>query len=175
MELDIHADIVAGKSLGGIQLLSEVGSYWSLLREEKSKLQLDYHQGEIHTVVYALKSKFMEINVDVRTGLIYKVSALPGYAGNFLGWIKIGTPMPEVWEAELDFDYDDAEMGFFSARFPGISLEPDIIDPLEEDFPSLTVGAITIADPEYIKKANAAAAGRMSWEDFKKHFCQDET
>lgn len=171
MEIDIHADIVAGKSLGGIQLLSEVGSYWSLLREENSKLQLDHHQGEIHTVVYALKSKFVEINVDVRTGLIYKVSALPGYTGHFLGWITIGTPMSQVWEAELDFDYDDAEMGFFSARFPGISLEPDIIDPLEEDFPFLKVGVITIADPEYIKKANAAAWGWVNWEEFKNHFC----
>lgn len=57
VEIDIHADVVAGKSLGGIQLLDQIFRYWSLLREETSKRQLDYHQGEIHTVVYAVKKK----------------------------------------------------------------------------------------------------------------------
>ena len=170
VEIDIHADIVAGKTLGGVQLLDQVSRYWSLLREENSKRQLDYHQGEIHTVVYVMKKKAIEINVHVRTGLIYKISALRDYAGNFLGWIKIGTAMSEIWNRGLDFEYDDAEMSFFSTKFPGISLEPDIIDPLEADFPSLKVGVITIAAPEYIKMSNAAAEGWISWKELRDHF-----
>lgn len=47
--------------------------------------------------------------------------------------------MSEIWNRGLDLEYDDAEMSFFSTNFPGITLEPDIIDPLEEDFPLLKV------------------------------------
>ena len=151
MEIDIYADIVPGKSLGGFDISESVVKYWSLLDFYSSLGKLGCSQTSISTVRYSFSGAPVELSVDIRTGKIYKISALVGYVGSFLKKIKVGDSINKVLDQDLGFRYEDFDMAFFSSVYPGIVLEPDIYDPLPEDMPKLNIEAITIIDIDYFK------------------------
>ena len=129
--MDIYADILPGRSLGG----------FALLECYDQRLGLEYTPISTHAIRYSFPNDTVELNVDVQTGIIYKISALTNYKGTLLGSIHVGDSIPDVLQNDTSFIYDD------------FALEPDVHDPWPEDFPYLRIGAITIFDAEYIRNA----------------------
>ena len=109
-----------------------------------------YEMAGYHTVIYELTDYFIEFRVDMSTGLIYRISALPGYTGKFHNNIAIGMPMAEVHDMNLGFEYSDFTEDFSSPLFPGLLLEPDLDDPWPEELPHVKVERIVVFDGEYI-------------------------
>lgn len=141
--MDIYADILPGRSLGG----------FALLECYDQRLGLEYTPISTHAIRYSFPNDTVELNVDVQTGIIYKISALTNYKGTLLGSIHVGDSIPDVLQNDPSFIYDDFEMAYFSEGSPGVALEPDVHDPWPEDFPYLRIDAITIFDAEYIRNA----------------------
>ena len=122
--MDIYADILPGRSLGG----------FALLECYDQRLGLEYTPISTHAIRYSFPNDTVELNVEVQTGIIYKISALTNYKGTLLGSIRVGDSIPDVLQNDPSFIYD-------------------VHDPWPEDFPYLRIGAITIFDAEYIRNA----------------------
>lgn len=102
MHFTSNADIIPNKSLGGITLLEPVSKYWSsIVQCQPTREKILYEMAGYHTVIYELTDYFIEFRVDMSTGLIYRISALPGYTGKFHNNIAIGMPMAEVHDMNL--------------------------------------------------------------------------
>ena len=126
---------------------------FALLECYDQRLGLEYTPISTHAIRYSFPNDTVELNVDVQTGIIYKISALTNYKGTLLGSIHVGDSIPDVLQNDPSFIYDDFEMAYFSEGSPGVALEPDVHDPWPEDFPYLRIGAITIFDAEYVRNA----------------------
>jgi len=146
MHFTSNAAIIPSKSLGGITLLEPVSKYWSsIVQCQPTREKILYEMAGYHTVIYELTDYFIEFRVDMSTGLIYRISALPGYTGKFHNNIAIGMPMAEVHDMNLGFEYSD-----FTEDFSSPFLEPDLDDPWPEELPHVKVERIVVFDSEYI-------------------------
>ncbi|WP_311166434.1 hypothetical protein [Corynebacterium matruchotii] len=160
-----NADIIPSKSLGGITLLEPVSKYWSsIVQCRPTREKILYEMAGYHTVIYELLDYFIEFRVNMSSGLIYRISALPGYTGKFHNNITIGMPMAEVHDMNLGFEYSDLTEDFSSPLFPGLLLEPDLDDPWPEELPHVKVERIVVFDREYINKVNGSTGlSYMPW------------
>lgn len=118
-----------------------------------------YRLKKYHTMRYGFEDLHVELSVDVRTGIVYRISALAGYKGMFLDSIGIGTSIPEVLAMDLGVEYRDVEDAFQTTQYYNLWLEQDISDPLPEDYPDLKIESITISDRDYIDLAEGHKAG----------------
>lgn len=112
---------------------------------------------------YGFEDLHVELSIDVRTGIIYRITALAGYQGKFLNNIGIGTPIPDVLSMDLGFEYRDAEDAFQTTKYYNLWLEQNISDPLPEDYPDLKIESITISDRDYIDIATGHKPGWASY------------
>ncbi|WP_144395464.1 hypothetical protein [Pleionea sediminis] len=149
--MNIENEIIPGKSLGGIELGRNVADYSQLLESKELSEKLRYKQTSIYSTRYWVEGIPIEINVDTRTGVIYKISAINGYKGALNSSIKIGTPVTELMKAKPDFYYDECDEAFYSKEVDGIAIEVDEDDPLPEELIELKVEVITVFLPETFK------------------------
>jgi len=159
MPLDSNLTITES-SIGGFRLSEHINTYWDVVvktynRSEKNPNQLELY----HTVCYTFEDLQVQLAVDVRTGIIYRITALSGYQGTFLGSIGIGTAILDVLAMDLGFEYRDAEDAFQTTLYRGVWLEQNIGDPLPEDYPDLKIESITISDRDYIDLAEGHKPG----------------
>lgn len=159
MPLDRNLPITES-SIDGFKLLEHINTYWDLVEEYYNKSEKNLYQLELyHTVRYTFEDLQVQLAVDVRTGIIYRITALAGYQGTFLGSIGIGTPISEVLAMDLGFEYRDAEDAFQTTKYYNLWLEQNISDPLPEDYPDLKIESITISDRDYIDIAEGHKPG----------------
>lgn len=164
MPLDRNLPITES-SIGGFKLLEHINTYWDLVEKNYGRNQTKdlYRLEKYHTVRYGFEDLHVELSIDVRTGIIYRITALAGYQGKFLNNIGIGTPIPDVLSMDLGFEYRDAEDAFQTTKYYNLWLEQNISDPLPEDYPDLKIESITISDRDYIDIATGHKPGWASY------------
>ncbi len=145
MPFHTDTDIIPGESLGGITLGSPLAHYWDdITHYQEASGNLHYWMASRNSIVYELVDCFIEFRVHMPTCRIDRIAALPGYQGAFQNIIRIGMPTPQVENLGLGFYYNELGECFVSPQYPGLVLEPDLIDPLPYEFPLLEVGYITV-------------------------------
>ena len=82
--MNIAADILPAISLGGFFLQKNISEYSSLLERYNITEKLKYKQMGVYSTRYSFMDFPVEIYVDIRAGLIYKISAIEGYSGKLL-------------------------------------------------------------------------------------------
>ena len=110
------------------------------------KGKLEFFQTNIYSCRYIFTDIPIEINVDITSGEIYKISALEGYQGKFRT-IKIGMPINDILNSNLGFYYDECEEAFFSKIIEGIALEVSEDDPPFEEALKMNIKYISVFDP----------------------------
>ena len=141
--LDLYADILPGKGLGGIAVGKNITEYSALLFQLDLVGALHFSQTGIYSVRYGFSDFPIEINVDIRNGNIYKISALNGYLGKFRH-IGIGTEISVLLNANLKFYYDACDEAFYSRDIRGISIEAAEDDPDFDDIAKMNVKYISV-------------------------------
>ncbi|QEY26236.1 hypothetical protein [Neisseria zalophi] len=141
--MNIYEPIIPAKSLGGIVIGNNISNYSKILKEYNLIGKLKFSQVDIYSCMYEFIDFPIEIYVDIRTGSIYKISALSGYLGKFDS-ISIGTPIHDVLALNLGFYYDECEEAFFSKNLKGIALEVADDDPPLEEAIKMNIQSITI-------------------------------
>ena len=145
MPFHTDTDIIPGESLGGITLGSPLAHYWDdITHYQETSGNLHYWLDGRNSIVYELVDYFIEFRVHMPSCRIDRIAALPGYQGAFQNIIRIGMPTPQVENLGLGFYYNELGECFVSPQYPGLILEPDLIDPLPYEFPLLEVGYITV-------------------------------
>ncbi|MDY4382332.1 hypothetical protein [Pectobacterium brasiliense] len=141
--IDINAEIIPSKSLGGITLGDNIGSYEQFFERYVVK----HVQDALFSVKYKIPSHYISISVDVRNGEIYKVTAHPGYQGGMQG-IYIGDSTEKIPDS---FFYDDCDEGYMDKSMDGVIIQTDIDDPLPEELIDAKVGEIAVFLPSTFK------------------------
>jgi hypothetical protein len=152
--MDIKANIIPATSLGGFTIGKNILEYSMVIEKYFVENKLKYEQVNIFSTRYSFMDIPIEINVDTRTGLVYKISALEGYLGKFFNSIEIGSSANSVFGLDQGFFYDECEEAILSKKVEGIALELNEEDPLPEEVNYLSVNVITIFDPEVFKPGN---------------------
>ncbi|MGK9172781.1 hypothetical protein KXR87_06085 [Yokenella regensburgei] len=138
--IDIRSEIKPANGLGGILLGEPLLKYEFLLKGKFVK----YKQDSLFSVRYLLPDYPIEIGIDIRSGIIYKISAINGYLGLYKN-LSVGSPIKKIGR---DFFYDECDEGFVSKEVPGIIIEPDIDDPLPDELKTAHIGVISVYDPK---------------------------
>lgn len=157
INLDKYQEIIEGKSLGGVSLGEKISNYSELLEKFNTLDNLEFEQDGIYSTVYKISDYPIEIYVDTRTGLIYKLSALQGYLGSFKNKIKLGISAKELLKADKNFYYSEFDEAILSKTFDGIVFEVEEDDPLPYEVEKQTIVAITIFIPDIFKPSVALA------------------
>ena len=144
--MNIYDAIIPAQSLGGFKLKDNIKVYSDIIEEYELNGKLKFFQTNAYSCRYAFYEVPVEVNVDITTGLIYKISALSGYQGDFNS-IKIGMPIRKVLDLKLGFYYDECEEAFFSKKIQGISLEVSEDDPPLEEVEGMNIQYISVYDP----------------------------
>ena len=139
--MNIYDEIIPAKSLGGIRLKDNIKNYSSLINKYNLNGKLKFFQTNIYSCRYIFTDIPIEINVDITSGEIYKISALEGYQG------KIGMPINDILNSNLGFYYDECEEAFFSNIIEGIVLEVSEDDPPFEEAIKMNIKYISVFDP----------------------------
>lgn len=116
--IDLYADIVPWKGLGGIDLYSHIGDFYSILRREKTKSFLYDNLLVRYEITKELYLFFNLVN-----GKLFKITTLQNYKGKLFNKINVGMHIDEVLKFEPTFEYDDFEEVYFSSK--GIFIETD--------------------------------------------------
>lgn len=149
--MDATADIIPAVSLGGFTLRKKITDYSEVLERYNLLGKLRYEQVGIYSTRYSFAGFPVEINVDTRTGMIYKISAIEGYLGKLNESIGIGSSANDVLSLGHGFYYDDCDEAILSKEIRGVAIELNEEDPLPGEISSLDVEAISIFDPEIFK------------------------
>jgi hypothetical protein len=149
--MDVKLNIIPATSLGGFNLRAKISEYSELIERYLILDKLIFKQVGVYTTCYSFLDVPLELFVDTRTGLIFKISALEGYQGKFCGQIKIGSSARDVLGLGNGFYYDECDEAILSKEIDGIAFELNDEDPLPEEVTSLDVEAITVFDPELFK------------------------
>lgn len=88
------------------------------------------------------------VSVDVHDGIIFRVTALPGYTGKLCDKICVGMPISELKKSLPDLVYDEADEEFHSAVMPGVSFGLSQDDPDLDEINQLDVASISVFAPE---------------------------
>lgn len=144
--MNIYDEIIPAKSLGGIRLKDNIKNYSSIINEYNLNGKLKFFQTNIYSCRYIFTDIPIEINVDITSGEIYKISALEGYQGKFRT-IKIGMPINDILNSNLGFYYDECEEAFFSKIIEGIALEVSEDDPPFKEAIKMNIKYISVFDP----------------------------
>ena len=131
---------------GGVRLKDNIKNYFSIINEYNLNGKLKFFQTNIYSCRYIFTDIPIEINVDITSGEIYKISALEGYQGKFRA-IKIGMPINDILNSNLGFYYDECEEAFFSKIIEGIALEVSEDDPPFEEAIKMNIKYISVFDP----------------------------
>jgi len=152
--MPFHTDtnIIPGESLGGITLGRPLAHYWNdITYYQETSENLHHWMAGHNSIVYELVDCFIEFRVHMPSCRIDRIAALPGFQGAFQNIIRIGMPTTQVENLGLGFYYNDLGECFVSPQYPGLILEPDLIDPLPYEFPFLEVGYITVVPtPDHV-------------------------
>ncbi len=146
--MDLAAEIIPAKSLGGIDLRDRLSKYSGYLEKSNIMGLLNYKQVGVYSTRYSFKNYPVEFNVDTRTGLIYKISAINKYEGRFDKLIGIGFPVKNIFQLNMGFYYDDCDEAIYSNKVEGLTLELNADDPLPEEIGDLKVSVISVFSPE---------------------------
>ncbi|WP_248466158.1 hypothetical protein [Pectobacterium versatile] len=141
--IDINAEIIPSKPLGGINPGDHIGSYEHFFERYVFK----NFQDALFSVKYKFPSHYISISVDVRNGNIYKITAHPGYQGG-MQEIYIGDPVEKIPDS---FFYDDCDEGYMDKGIDGFIIQTDIDDPLPEELIYAKVGEIAVFLPNAFK------------------------
>lgn len=145
------ADILPAKGLGGVALGDNISKYSKILERYEILGKLKYEQVNIYSTRYSFVDIPIEVNVDTRTGDIYKISALEGYSGKLDDAIGIGSLAKEVLNLEQGFYYDECDEAIFSKKRPGVAIELNEEDPMPEAIRDLRVKCISVYKTELFK------------------------
>ncbi|MDG0803649.1 hypothetical protein [Pectobacterium polaris] len=137
--IDINAEIIPSKSLGGLILGENISVHKILF----GKIFVKYVQDALFSVKYKIPSHYVSISVDVRNGNIYKITAHPGYQGGMNG-LYIGDSTVKIPDS---FVYDDCDEGYMDKGMDGVIIHTDIDDPLPEELIDAKVGEIAVFSP----------------------------
>ena len=136
---------------GGVRLKDNIKNYFSIINEYNLNGKLKFFQTNIYSCRYIFTDIPIEINVDITSGEIYKISALEGYQGKFRT-IKIGMPINDILNSNLGFYYDECEEAFFSKIIEGIALEVSEDAPPFEEAIKMNIKYISVFDPTAFDK-----------------------
>ena len=82
--MNIYDEIIPAKSLGGVRLKDNIKNYFSIINEYNLNGKLKFFQTNIYSCRYIFTDIPIEINVDITSGEIYKISALKELHWKFL-------------------------------------------------------------------------------------------
>ena len=138
--MNIYDEIIPAKSLGGIRLKDNIKNYSSIINKNMLNGKLKFFQTNVYSCRYIFTDIPIEINVDITSGEIYKISALEGYQGKF-------STINDILNSNLGFYYDECEEAFFSKIIEGIALEVSEDDPPFEEAIKMNIKYISVFDP----------------------------
>jgi hypothetical protein len=145
MKFDVTADIVPGKSLGGVNIGASITDF----QDDLQQLYLPPRPQEYKLVspfeaYYTVAKGRIIIAVDVRNGKIYKVCAMFGYTGLLFGKLRVGMNIKEAMSLEPRLYYDEAEELLFIKGIKGLSLGVPASDPYVHEVPSMRIHNICV-------------------------------
>ena len=142
LKLDLDADIFPNEGLGGLKLRVNVSR---LERIEGFPFKQDsYYLVSPFEARYRLGEGAIEAAVDIRSGKVFKLSAMSGYSGKLFGKIFVGMPIKEAMKIEPGFFYDEAEEVIVCKGVPGLTIDIPEIDPPVEKVPHMSIYAISV-------------------------------
>jgi len=154
MNIRIDAPIDPGSSLGGIRLGSRIGDITDPLFGVSVPDPTQYELLMPYQAWYRLAGGAVGVFSDVRTGIVFKLSAYPGYDGKLFGVIAPGMLLAEVMAADPRFYYDEGQDLVLCDGVAGVELELSEDDPPPHELLHLRVVAITVWDPDLLRSAS---------------------
>ena len=154
--MNVNEKIIPGKGLGGFSIGHKISDHSKLLEKHNILGRLRFAQVGIYSTQYLISDSPIEIYVDTRTGLIYKISAVNGYKGKFDNSVGIGTSAKNVLGLGKHFYYSELDEVILSSQIDGIAFELNENDPLPEEIDELNVEAITVFNPDLFKPWNCS-------------------
>ncbi|MFN8557427.1 MAG: hypothetical protein U0531_08775 [Dehalococcoidia bacterium] len=148
----IDAPIVPGQELG-VRLLTPISALEPLLR----RAMVDHIGISAGTTAasdgwFRLSSPFtaqynlgvVQITVDVRTGLIVQLVALPGYQGTLFNAVAPGISVSDAQRMEPRIYYDEGSEFLWVRGADGVKLFLDVDDPDVTDIAGLAIAGIAV-------------------------------
>ena len=139
--VDTNLPIVPGKGLGGIELRRNIGDYDRLLQcfPADMEWQLDFPYYAFYTLPCSIG-----IGVDIRNGMVSRITALAGYRGMLEGKIHVGMRFHEAYALDPQLYYDESLHEVRSRSVPGVALLPPDSDTDPKGLPSQPIVGISI-------------------------------
>jgi hypothetical protein len=143
--IDENAPIVPDMELGGVRLRLPIEMIDPILRRlpERYTSTINWFQcSPPWEVRYVLGS--VVVAADVRTGRIFKVTALPGYHGKYRSGLHVGMRVLDAQQVEPELYYDEASELLYIKGMQGIAFDVPEIDPDPQKVPFMLISAISV-------------------------------
>lgn len=154
MHILIDAPIRPGASIAGIELGSRIADVSDPLFSVSIPDKTRYELLMPYQAWYRLANGLVGVFADVRTGIVFKLSAYPGYTGKLFGKIIPGMALSDVIAADPRFYYDEGHDLVLCKGIGGLELELSQDDPAPDDLLQLPVIAITVWDSDLLRSAS---------------------
>lgn len=147
--IDLDAPIVPGEGLGGLRVRIPIAHLHEILTDRliaaggnRDWLSMTH----LAEATYQLGP--IAVAVDVRSGKVFKLTALSGYRGRLFGHLAVDMPVARAMELEPRLYYDEAEEMLLVKGCDGVSLDVPALDPDPRDVPAYRISAISVVAPE---------------------------
>jgi hypothetical protein len=142
--LDEEAPIIPDVGLGGVHLRLPIAMINPILRRlpERYTSTRWFESSPPWEVRYILGS--VVVAADVRTGRIFKVSALPGYRGGYHDRLHVGMRVQDAQQVEPALYYDEASELLYIKGVQGIAFDVPEVDPDPLKVPFMPISAISV-------------------------------
>jgi hypothetical protein len=138
------APIVPNVGLGGLELRRPIAEIAPLLNRLPGRYtRKDWVEVDPPWEIRYLLGAVM-VAADVRTGMIFKLSALEGYTGLLFDEISVGMTVRDAQRLEPQLYYDEGRELLLVRDTPGVSLDVPEIDPDPAEVPAMRISAISV-------------------------------
>lgn len=110
---------------------------------------------------YKLAGIRVGVLIDVRTGLVFKLSAYEGYAGKLFDRIEVGMLARDALNADSRLYYDHGNNLILCDGVAGVELEVPDDDPDPDQVPAMRIVGISIWRADLLKAATRRAVALL--------------
>lgn len=160
--LDLDAPIVPEQSLGGLTLRSHISELQDLIQSMIYTSTFTFGPmgpAAPFFMTYKFFGGTLQVDVDVRNGKIFQLTAKEGYRGLLFGDVGVGMRVRDVLERHPDLYYDEAEEVILSHTIEGVCLVVPDIAPPPELVPDMEIADIGV----YIEEIWMLNYARGNW------------
>jgi hypothetical protein len=153
VRLDLHAPIVPGRGLGGLELRARILDLQPYFLGLGVTRQGAYALISPFDASYRLGCSAVEVVVDVRNGKVSRLTAHGGYRGRVLGDVAVGDNLGAALARHPHLFYDEGEALVLSRDVEGLSMDVEADDPPPGAVAGMAIHAISVYAPEIMTTA----------------------